>query len=129
MHVRYVLVFVKPHSTSTPPVSMCSSSSFSPDESSRARRLLASIAQLQPLIFGLSEELLATSLELNASRLEGALENLTQQVKREEAEQTQQLFKIMMPCFCFCHLDRSVCPCSQRRADKEGTDEEPHAML
>lgn len=63
---------------------MCSSSSFSPDESSRARRLLASIAQLQPLIFGLSEELLATSLELNAGRLEGALENLTQQVREKQ---------------------------------------------
>ncbi|XP_075891429.1 type II inositol 3,4-bisphosphate 4-phosphatase-like isoform X3 [Nelusetta ayraudi] len=58
-----------------------SSSSFSPGESSRARKMLASIAQLQPLIFGLSEELLATSLDLNASRLEGALENLTQQTE------------------------------------------------
>lgn len=63
---------------------MRSSSSFSPDESSRARRLLARIAQLQPLIFGLSEELLATSLDLNASRLEGALESLTQQVREKE---------------------------------------------
>lgn len=82
---------MKPHvDYSTPPVSMCSSSSFSPGESSRAKKLLASITQLQPLIFGLSEELLATSLELNASRLEGVLENLTQQVRREEKEQTQQ---------------------------------------
>lgn len=65
---------------------MCSSSFFSPGESSRARGLLASIAQLQPLIFGLSEELLATSLELNASRLEGALECLTQQVREKKKQ-------------------------------------------
>lgn len=91
---------------------MCSSSTFSPGESSRARRLLASIAQLQPLIFGLSEELLATSLELNASRLEAALESLTQQVREKErrSRRNAAIVKIMIPCFCFCHLDRSVCP-------------------
>uniref|UniRef100_A0A3Q1FGV4 Type II inositol 3,4-bisphosphate 4-phosphatase-like n=1 Tax=Acanthochromis polyacanthus TaxID=80966 RepID=A0A3Q1FGV4_9TELE len=38
---------------------------YSQDESSRARELLASVAQLQPQVFGLSEELLAVSLEVN----------------------------------------------------------------
>uniref|UniRef100_A0A8C2WS00 Type II inositol 3,4-bisphosphate 4-phosphatase n=1 Tax=Cyclopterus lumpus TaxID=8103 RepID=A0A8C2WS00_CYCLU len=37
--------------------------SYSRDESSRARELLASVAQLQPLVFGLAEELLAVSLD------------------------------------------------------------------
>lgn len=59
-----------------------SSVSYSQDESSRARELLASVAQLQPLVFGLAEELLAVSLELNAARLQRVLDSLTQQVRR-----------------------------------------------
>ncbi|KAM9335796.1 type II inositol 3,4-bisphosphate 4-phosphatase-like isoform 1-T3 [Symphorus nematophorus] len=56
--------------------------SYSQDESSRARELLASVAQLQPLVFGLAEELLAVSLELNAARLQEVLDGLTQQTER-----------------------------------------------
>ncbi|XP_044039765.1 type II inositol 3,4-bisphosphate 4-phosphatase-like isoform X2 [Siniperca chuatsi] len=56
-----------------------SSISYSQDESSRARELLASVSQLQPLVFGLAEELLSVSLELNAARLQQVLDSLTQQ--------------------------------------------------
>ncbi|KAL6118299.1 inpp4b [Pungitius sinensis] len=56
--------------------------SYSLDESSRARELLASVAQLQPLVFGLTEELLCVSLELSAVRLQQVLEGLTQQTER-----------------------------------------------
>uniref|UniRef100_A0A8C9ZNM6 Type II inositol 3,4-bisphosphate 4-phosphatase n=1 Tax=Sander lucioperca TaxID=283035 RepID=A0A8C9ZNM6_SANLU len=56
--------------------------SYSQDESSRARELLASVAQLQPLVFGLAEELLAVSLELNAAQLQQVLDSLTQQTEQ-----------------------------------------------
>ncbi|XP_045920617.1 type II inositol 3,4-bisphosphate 4-phosphatase-like isoform X2 [Micropterus dolomieu] len=56
-----------------------SSVSYSQDESCRARELLASVAQLLPLVFGLAEELLSVSLELNAARLQQVLDSLTQQ--------------------------------------------------
>ncbi|XP_049923957.1 type II inositol 3,4-bisphosphate 4-phosphatase-like isoform X4 [Epinephelus moara] len=59
-----------------------SSVSYSQDESSRAKELLASVAQLQPLVFGLAEELLAVSLELNAARLQQVLDSLTQQTEQ-----------------------------------------------
>ncbi|XP_078100378.1 type II inositol 3,4-bisphosphate 4-phosphatase-like isoform X2 [Sander vitreus] len=59
-----------------------SSVSYSQDESSRARELLASVAQLQPLVFGLAEELLAVSLELNAAQLQQVLDSLTQQTEQ-----------------------------------------------
>ncbi|XP_075948440.1 type II inositol 3,4-bisphosphate 4-phosphatase-like isoform X3 [Anarhichas minor] len=59
-----------------------SSVSYSRDESSRARELLASVAQLQPLVFGLAEELLAVSLELSATRLQLVLDGLTQQTEQ-----------------------------------------------
>lgn len=65
----------------------CSSVSYSRDESSRARELLASVAQLQPLVFGLAEELLSVSLELNAAQLQQVLDSLTQQVRWEEQKQ------------------------------------------
>lgn len=42
------------------------------------------MAQLQPLVFGLAEELLSVSLELNAARLQQVLDSLTRQVRREE---------------------------------------------
>ncbi|XP_041821254.1 type II inositol 3,4-bisphosphate 4-phosphatase-like [Chelmon rostratus] len=58
-----------------------SSVSYSRDESSRARQLLASVAHLQPLVFGLAEELLSVSLELNAARLQQVLDGLTQQTE------------------------------------------------
>ncbi|XP_075307910.1 type II inositol 3,4-bisphosphate 4-phosphatase-like isoform X2 [Odontesthes bonariensis] len=56
--------------------------SYSQDESSRARELLASVAQLLPLIFGLAEELLSVSLELNTARLQEVLDSLTQQIEQ-----------------------------------------------
>ncbi|KAM7372683.1 hypothetical protein PAMP_009832 [Pampus punctatissimus] len=56
--------------------------SYSQDESSRARDLLASVAQLQPLVFGHAEELLSVSLELNTSRLLQVLDSLAQQTEQ-----------------------------------------------
>ncbi|KAK5875486.1 hypothetical protein CesoFtcFv8_026565 [Champsocephalus esox] len=56
--------------------------SYSQEESSRARELLANVAQLQPLIFGLAEELLSVSLEQNNARLQPVLHSLTQQTKQ-----------------------------------------------
>uniref|UniRef100_A0A3Q3INQ3 Inositol polyphosphate-4-phosphatase type II B n=1 Tax=Monopterus albus TaxID=43700 RepID=A0A3Q3INQ3_MONAL len=53
--------------------------SYSQEESYRARELLSCVAQLQPLVFGLADELLAVSLELNMSRLQQVLDSLTQQ--------------------------------------------------
>uniref|UniRef100_UPI0037E9819E type II inositol 3,4-bisphosphate 4-phosphatase-like isoform X3 n=1 Tax=Semicossyphus pulcher TaxID=241346 RepID=UPI0037E9819E len=58
-----------------------SSISYSEDESSRARELLSSVAQLQPLVFGLAEELLSVSLEQNFARLQQVLDGLIQQTK------------------------------------------------
>uniref|UniRef100_A0A3Q4BAM2 Inositol polyphosphate-4-phosphatase type II B n=1 Tax=Mola mola TaxID=94237 RepID=A0A3Q4BAM2_MOLML len=55
--------------------------SYSRHESSRARELLASVAQLQPLVFGLVEELLSVSQEQNAARLQQVLDSLTQQTQ------------------------------------------------
>ncbi|XP_054863920.1 type II inositol 3,4-bisphosphate 4-phosphatase-like isoform X2 [Amphiprion ocellaris] len=55
---------------------------YSQDESSRARELLASVAQLQPLVFGLSEELLSVSLDVNAGRLQKVLDSLIQQTQQ-----------------------------------------------
>lgn len=45
------------------------------------------MAQLQPLVFGLAEELLSVSLELNVTRLQQVLDGLTQQVRREGEEE------------------------------------------
>ncbi|XP_067435381.1 type II inositol 3,4-bisphosphate 4-phosphatase-like isoform X1 [Thunnus thynnus] len=59
-----------------------SSISYSQEESSRARELLASVAQLQPLVFGLAEELLSVSLELNTNRLLQVLDSLAQQTEQ-----------------------------------------------
>lgn len=67
-------------------VSLCSPVSYSRHESSRARELLASVAQLQPLVFGLVEELLSVSQEQNAARLQQVLDSLTQQVRRGATE-------------------------------------------
>ncbi|MEQ2197632.1 hypothetical protein XENOCAPTIV_001187 [Xenoophorus captivus] len=57
----------------------CSSVSYSRDESCRAKELLASVAQLQPLIFGLAEELLFISVEENFGRLQEVLDSLKEQ--------------------------------------------------
>uniref|UniRef100_A0A3B4Z3V0 Type II inositol 3,4-bisphosphate 4-phosphatase-like n=1 Tax=Stegastes partitus TaxID=144197 RepID=A0A3B4Z3V0_9TELE len=43
---------------------------FYPSRYNVARELLASVAQLQPLVFGLSEELLSVSLEVNVVQLQ-----------------------------------------------------------
>ncbi|TDG99428.1 hypothetical protein EPR50_G00194160 [Perca flavescens] len=59
-----------------------SSVSYSQDESSRARELLASVAQLQPLVFGLAEQLLAVSLELDSALLQQVLDSLSQQTQQ-----------------------------------------------
>ncbi|XP_029310437.1 type II inositol 3,4-bisphosphate 4-phosphatase-like isoform X2 [Cottoperca gobio] len=59
-----------------------SSVSYSQDESCRARELLASVAQLQPLVFGLAEELLSVSVEQSAARLQQVLDGLTQQTEQ-----------------------------------------------
>ncbi|KAM7386020.1 hypothetical protein PAMA_008915 [Pampus argenteus] len=56
--------------------------SYSQDESSRARDLLASVAQVQPLVFGHAEELLSVSLELNTNRLLQVLDSLAQQTEQ-----------------------------------------------
>ncbi|KAF7643741.1 hypothetical protein LDENG_00234350 [Lucifuga dentata] len=61
---------------------VCVSVSYSADESSRGRALLASVAQLQPLVFRLAEELLAVSLEANAARLQQVLDGLTHQTEQ-----------------------------------------------
>ncbi|XP_078791940.1 type II inositol 3,4-bisphosphate 4-phosphatase isoform X3 [Oryzias latipes] len=58
------------------------STSYSRDESFRARDLLVSVSHLQPLIFGLAEELLSISLEPRASELLQVLDGLSQQVNR-----------------------------------------------
>lgn len=55
--------------------------SYSQEESAKARELLTSVARLQPLVFGLAEELLAVSLEVNAVRLQKVLDALTRQVR------------------------------------------------
>lgn len=68
---------------SFPPPPASSSVSYSRDESCRARELLSTVAQLQPLVFGLAEELLAVSVELNAARLQRVLDSLAQQVSGE----------------------------------------------
>ncbi|KAM4564451.1 type II inositol 3,4-bisphosphate 4-phosphatase-like [Fundulus diaphanus] len=56
-----------------------SSVSYSRDETRRARELLASVARLQPLIFGLAEELLSVCVEVNFGRLREALDSLKEQ--------------------------------------------------
>ncbi|XP_038164200.1 type II inositol 3,4-bisphosphate 4-phosphatase-like isoform X1 [Cyprinodon tularosa] len=56
-----------------------SSVSYSREQSCRARELLVSIAQLQPLIFGLAEELLSVSVEVHLGRLQEVLESLKEQ--------------------------------------------------
>ncbi|MEQ2278954.1 hypothetical protein AMECASPLE_004602 [Ameca splendens] len=56
-----------------------SSVSYSRDESCRAKELLASVVQLQPLIFGLAEELLFISVEENFGRLQEVLDSLKEQ--------------------------------------------------
>lgn len=56
-----------------------SSVSYSREEICRAKELLASVAHLQPLIFGLAEELLSVSVEVNFGRLQEVLDSLNEQ--------------------------------------------------
>ncbi|XP_068444540.1 type II inositol 3,4-bisphosphate 4-phosphatase-like isoform X2 [Clinocottus analis] len=55
--------------------------SYSRDESGRARALLGRVAALQPLLFGLAEQLLAVALQRSAARLQGALQELREQTQ------------------------------------------------
>ncbi|XP_069374654.1 type II inositol 3,4-bisphosphate 4-phosphatase-like isoform X2 [Paralichthys olivaceus] len=73
-----------------------SSVSYSQDESSRARELLTSVAQLQPLVFGFAEELLAVSLELNAARLQQVLDGLRGQTEQFVHALKDELVKIAL---------------------------------
>lgn len=62
---------------------VCSSSGFSPGELSRATQLLSTLLQQQPLLFGLAEELLSVSLELNVERLQEVMDSIRHQVRME----------------------------------------------
>lgn len=55
---------------------------YSPQEFSRVTELLSSLVMLQPLLFGLAEELLSVSLELNSDRLLEVMGSFKQQVRR-----------------------------------------------
>lgn len=54
---------------------------YSPQELSRVRELLSSLMMQQPLLFGLAEELLSVSLELNTDRLLEVMDRFKQQVR------------------------------------------------
>ncbi|CAI5681808.1 unnamed protein product [Oreochromis niloticus] len=56
--------------------------SYSQEESSRAKELLTRMAQLQPLVFGLAEELLSVAQELNTARLRQVLGSLMEQTEQ-----------------------------------------------
>ncbi|KAM9425949.1 type II inositol 3,4-bisphosphate 4-phosphatase-like isoform 2-T3 [Pholidichthys leucotaenia] len=56
--------------------------SYSQEESSRAKELLVSVAQLLPLVFGHAEELLSVSVLVNAARLQQVLDSLVQQTEQ-----------------------------------------------
>uniref|UniRef100_A0A4W5MCG4 Uncharacterized protein n=1 Tax=Hucho hucho TaxID=62062 RepID=A0A4W5MCG4_9TELE len=56
--------------------------SYSPEESSRAREVLSSVSQLQPLISGLTEELLQAALEVNSQRLQDILHSLAHRTEQ-----------------------------------------------
>lgn len=55
---------------------------YSPQELSRVTELLSSLMMLQPLLFGLAEELLSVSLELNTDRLLEVMDSFKEQVRR-----------------------------------------------
>uniref|UniRef100_A0AAV2KMZ9 Type II inositol 3,4-bisphosphate 4-phosphatase-like n=1 Tax=Knipowitschia caucasica TaxID=637954 RepID=A0AAV2KMZ9_KNICA len=55
--------------------------SYSLEERSRARVLLQNVSRLQPLVFGLAEELLSRSLEPCAALLQPVLDDLTSQME------------------------------------------------
>lgn len=56
---------------------------YSPGELSRATELLSSLMHQQPLLFGLAEELLSVSLDLDADRLQEVMHSIRQQVRME----------------------------------------------
>ncbi|TNM93922.1 hypothetical protein fugu_002098 [Takifugu bimaculatus] len=58
-----------------------SSMDYSPQELSRVTELLSSLMMLQPLLFGLAEELLSVSLELNTDRLLEVMDSFKQQTE------------------------------------------------
>ncbi|KAJ0055675.1 hypothetical protein NL108_009636, partial [Boleophthalmus pectinirostris] len=55
--------------------------SYSQEERSRARGVLEEVARLQPVIFGLAEELLALSVKVNTVRLQKVLDALAKQTE------------------------------------------------
>lgn len=79
-------------------LSLCRSTSYSRDESCRARDLLVSVSHLQPLIFGLAEELLSISLEPRASALLQVLDGLSQQVRNQQNLRRRQSFTHTILC-------------------------------
>uniref|UniRef100_A0A6Q2XVC6 Inositol polyphosphate-4-phosphatase type II B n=1 Tax=Esox lucius TaxID=8010 RepID=A0A6Q2XVC6_ESOLU len=54
---------------------------YSSDQSSRAREILSSVTQLQPLISGLAEELLQAALEVSPQRVQETLTKLAHRVR------------------------------------------------
>lgn len=92
------------------------------------------MAQLQPLVFGLAEELLSVSLELNAARLQQVLDSLTQQVRsgREtwrildgQKSDAKSCFVAFLPS----RSDRPVCSRAERRAGEKRPAGDPHPAL
>ncbi|KAM4714160.1 type II inositol 3,4-bisphosphate 4-phosphatase-like isoform 1-T3 [Anableps anableps] len=73
-----------------------SSVRYSREESCRAKELLASVAQLQPLVFGLAEELLSISVEVNLNRLQEVLDSLKEQTSLFIHAIKDQLVKIAL---------------------------------
>ncbi|KAK2863287.1 hypothetical protein Q5P01_002820 [Channa striata] len=103
-----------------------SSVSYSQEESCRARELLSNIAHLQPLIFGLAEELL--SLEVNAAQLRDVLDSLTQQTELFVHAVKDELVKsallaIHNKCVANCsssHVHSNGLVCDNLSANQEG---------
>uniref|UniRef100_A0A3P9N010 Inositol polyphosphate-4-phosphatase type II B n=1 Tax=Poecilia reticulata TaxID=8081 RepID=A0A3P9N010_POERE len=82
-------------------LSTASSAPFSRDESCRAKRLLAAASQLQPLIFGLAEQLLSVSMEVDPNRLQDVLDGLREQVRETHTQLTGRqtnLTRCFPPC-------------------------------
>lgn len=85
---------------------VCSSIHYSPRELSRATELLSRLMYLQPLLFGLAEELLSVSLELNVDRLQEVMHSIRQQVRMELKERDPLIH------FCICsHPHAYTCGC------------------
>lgn len=75
-------LLIKPDSDNKSVSSAYCGISYSPEESSRAREVLSSVSQLQPLISGLTEELLQAALEVNSQRLQDILHSLAHRTEQ-----------------------------------------------